>query len=238
MRRAFTLAWSLSLAVSSACNRAPAPATLASSSASSSSAAPSSAAPNRDFPPDEQELDEASALVLGPLPAGVASGDRAEHLRGLLRGQMPVARLPLVETDQGVAFSPRLYSNLTTEVVGGRGLGNIGNGTATLSPPVVVSGKLDASLLERHARQMRGQFRDCYDRALLDDLKLKGKVSLLFVLDGQGAVSSVAVESAPPGSGSLQSCLKARGLAHQFPSLAEGSQGKFRLQIAFKRAEP
>lgn len=242
MRRVFTLVLLLALGAQGACRRSPAPATTGSSSASPSSVARSSATPTRDFPPDDPELGAASSssLALGPSPPEAASSERAERLRGLLRGQLPAARLPVIETDQGVAFSPNLYDSLTTEVThAAAGLASAEKKlSAALSPPIVVSGKLDASALAQRANVMRAAFLRCYQRAYFDDPKLEGKVSLLFVVDRDGAVPSIAVESAPPRSGSLQSCLKARGMAQLFPSAVEASDAKFRLVVTFKVGGP
>lgn len=219
-------------AAASACHRAPpTPGPVASASASpSSSAASLELATDANFPPPVP-------VALGPSPPGAASTERAERLRELLRGRLPMAQLPLVATDEGVAFSPNQYRLLTTELDTSGGLSALQDKlVATVQPAVLVSGKLDRASLERTS-SMRGSFRSCYRRAREEKPTLAGKVSLLVVVAQDGSVSSVWTESAPPDSSMLVGCVKARVLAQLFSSPIGRAQAKLRLQITFT-AEP
>ncbi len=228
MNRVAGTTWALLLTAMSSCHRAtPAPGPAASASAS-----PATSAVSRDFPPDE-DAPSPSAVPFGPSPPGAASSERAERLRELLRGRLPAAQFPLVQTDKGVAFSHNQYHRLTAESDALGGLASLQEKLdAKVQPAALVSGKLDRASLERTSR-MRGAFRACYRRAREVEPTLSGKLALLVVVAQDGSVSNVTTESAPPKSSLLQDCVKARVRAQLFSSPADGAQAKLRVQIAF-----
>lgn len=92
-----------------------------------------------------------------------------------------------------------------TAEVGGIGLGTFGtlpNGSgiglgASRVPSVrqgatTVNGRLPPEVIQRIVRQNFGRFRLCYENGLRNDPKLAGRVTVKFVIDRSGAVSSAA----------------------------------------------
>ena len=63
----------------------------------------------------------------------------------------------------------------------------LGHGTTTTSG----SGKLPVEVIDRIVRQQYGRFRLCYEKGLQSDPTLTGKVTVKFVIDASGNVSSV-----------------------------------------------
>lgn len=78
-------------------------------------------------------------------------------------------------------------------------------------------------------------FRNCYERALLSDEKLSGKVDFLFTIAAGGRVGQTQVQFQGNGNSSsqslLKSCLGEVSQAIQFPSSISGRRIKFNLRV-------
>jgi hypothetical protein len=79
----------------------------------------------------------------------------------------------------------------------GSGHGRLGASHVTRAPAVragatMVSGRLPPEVIQRIVRQNFGRFRACYERGLVHDHRLTGRISVRFTIDRSGAVSQVA----------------------------------------------
>ncbi len=79
----------------------------------------------------------------------------------------------------------------------GNGRGGLGGGHAAKAPRVregaaSVNGRLPPEVIQRIVRQNFGRFRMCYENGLRNNPALQGRVGVRFVIDREGAVSSVS----------------------------------------------
>ena len=80
----------------------------------------------------------------------------------------------------------------------GSGHGRLGGGALATSTPTLrqgatqVNGKLPPEVIQRIVRQNFGRFRLCYENGLKNNPTLQGKVSVKFVIDRSGAVSTAS----------------------------------------------
>jgi hypothetical protein len=123
----------------------------------------------------------------------------------------------------------------------GSGHGRLGGSTRSKPPQIrmgatTVSGRLPPEVIQRIVRQNFGRFRLCYENGLKSNAKLEGKVSVKFVIDKKGKVSSVSDGgSAMPDKGVLGCILRAfHGL--EFPE-PEGGIVVVVYPILFKPGE-
>ncbi len=80
----------------------------------------------------------------------------------------------------------------------------------------VLSG-LSKDLIEATVNRYRSQIRGCYDAALTRNPKVKGKVTMAFVISPQGVVKTVNVKESTVGDGGLEQCIASRIRSWQFP---------------------
>jgi hypothetical protein len=107
---------------------------------------------------------------------------------------------------------PRLDAEATSKD-GGRlsgDLRSIFNGL----PPVVI---------QRIIREKYPLFRACYDDALQRDRHLKGSTCIRFVIEGDGKVSHVKLESSDIGDAEFRRCLNDRSKDLYFPQMDGGT---------------
>ncbi|MCS6899615.1 MAG: AgmX/PglI C-terminal domain-containing protein [Myxococcales bacterium] len=94
----------------------------------------------------------------------------------------------------------------------GSGHGRLG-GEHKAKPPQVrmgattVSGRLPPEVIQRIVRQSFGRFRLCYENGLRSNPNLQGRVSVRFVIDRSGAVSSVGNGGSDLPDSSVVSCV-------------------------------
>jgi hypothetical protein len=134
---------------------------------------------------------------LGSRGAGLGGGGVADTLGGLgTRGRGGGD----ADYGQGPAAGPRPEGDI----------GGIG-GT-----PIIV-GALDRSLIDAVIKRHMNQFRYCYQRELNKDPSLAGKVTVKFVIAGNGSVSRASIKKSTLGNSSVEGCLSGRFMTLQFP---------------------
>lgn len=84
------------------------------------------------------------------------------------------------------------------------------------SKPVIL-GALDKKEIQRVVRIKRNAVKYCYEKALVKDPELSGKVTVKFVISAQGRVSSAQIASSTLGSGEVESCLTRQVKRWRFP---------------------
>lgn len=137
-------------------------------------------------------------------------------------------------TQRGVGLGDRgggLGGGGTAEGVGSVGPRGPGGGCADCgriersAPPavrtegeVISIGALDKSLVDQVVKRNMAQIRYCYQRELTKDPNLGGKVTVKFVIAGDGSVSSATTRSSTLGNASAESCINGRFMRMQFPA--------------------
>ncbi len=91
--------------------------------------------------------------------------------------------------------------------------GNVGR----LSGEVITLGSLDKSLIDAVIKRHMSAIRYCYQRELSKDPGLGGKVSVKFVIAGDGSVSKASIPRSSLGSSAVESCMTSRFLQMKFP---------------------
>ena len=75
------------------------------------------------------------------------------------------------------------------------------------SLPSKVTGRLPPEVIQRIVRQNYGLFQQCYERALLKDPKLEGRVVVRFVIAADGSITDVRDEGSTLASPEAVSCM-------------------------------
>lgn len=115
-----------------------------------------------------------------------------------------------------------------TGVSGVVGLENVGSvshdadARRKVRPKVVpgrsqVRGTLDKNIIQRVVRAHRAKIRYCYERELVKQPKLAGKVVTSFVVSAQGSVSSATVKKSTLGSKGAEQCIVSALKRMKFP---------------------
>ena len=140
---------------------------------------------------------QAGTHGLGSRGAGLGGGGTADTLGGLGtrgRGGGDAAY------GQGPAAGPRPEGDIA-------GIGG---------SPIII-GALDRSLIDAVIKRHMNQFRYCYQRELNKDPSLAGKITVKFVIAGDGSVSRASIKSSSMGNVSVENCLSNRFMMLQFP---------------------
>ncbi len=98
-------------------------------------------------------------------------------------------------------------------VWGGKNDGDIG---AVTGDPIVIGG-LDRALIDEVVKNHMNQIRYCYQRELVKDNTLAGKVVIKFTIAKDGSVSSASKKSSTMNNSAVESCIEGRFLRMQFP---------------------
>jgi hypothetical protein len=85
-----------------------------------------------------------------------------------------------------------------------------------------VSGRLPPEVIQRIVRQNFGQFRLCYENGLRNNPNLQGRVSVRFIIDRSGAVSSVGNSGSDLPDSSVVSCVVRSFSGLSFPQPQDG----------------
>jgi len=89
----------------------------------------------------------------------------------------------------------------------------------------LVMGSLNKDLIRRVFQQQRPKFKYCYEKALLRDPQLSGKLVLRVVIGGDGKVTTVEIDRGSTlGSEEVSSCVLAAAKTMRFPTPAGGGQ--------------
>lgn len=149
---------------------------------------------------------------VSPSPAATAAAESVSK-RGLLADPQPMQDGAAGLGTRGSGIGGGGY---------GRGSGFYGKkgGDAPKVGPgdPIVLGSLDKSLIDRTVKKHLAQIRYCYERELKTDPSLAGKVTMKFVIEADGSVSSAIVKSTTLGSETVEACLSQRLLRMRFPA--------------------
>ena len=123
----------------------------------------------------------------------------------------------------------------------GKGGGNFGpkgeGGFGRIGGNPIIMGALDKSLIDRVIKQHMNQIKYCYQKQLNANPTLGGKVTVKFVITGDGTVSSAKTAKSTlsgKGASSVNSCINSRFLAFQFPKPKGGGMVIVRYPFIFQ----
>jgi TonB family protein len=109
---------------------------------------------------------------------------------------------------------------------GGKGRGGHGNvdlGGRGRSPTKITSGRtvieggLDREVIARIVRRHQNEIRYCYERELQRDPNLHGRVAVLWIIDGTGAVAQASIADSSMGNANVENCMLTRIRRWRFP---------------------
>ncbi len=179
------------------------------------SAAPVPAKPApQDEPAERLEEKKAAANMWGD-DIGDAAGGGGLGLSGVGRGgggaPQPATAAPLGTiggTGTGAGF--------------GAGSGRLGGAQKVSAPRLragtaTVSGRLPPETVQRIVRQNFGRFRLCYEQGLAQNPSLAGRVSVRFVISGDGNVSNVGNGGSSLPDAGVQACVQQAFYGLTFP---------------------
>ena len=83
---------------------------------------------------------------------------------------------------------------------------------------IITLGALDRSLVDAVVKQHMSAIRYCYQRELTRTPGLDGKVSVRFVIAGDGSVSRAGIKASSLGNAAVESCITGRFLRMKFPA--------------------
>lgn len=87
---------------------------------------------------------------------------------------------------------------------------------------LVLSGRLAPEVIQRTVRQNYGRFRLCYERGLVRNPNLSGRIAVRFAIDSAGRVLHASVgESSLPDS-EVVSCVVSAYFGLSFPAREQG----------------
>jgi TonB family protein len=165
---------------------------------------------------------------------GLIGNDAGEGLGGLgLRGS---------SSSGGTGATIGLGSVGTIGHGYGRGSGALGSGKRSGSSGVVKEGTanvggMSRDVIRRIVRRNINQFRYCYERALIQNPKLRGKVSVRFVISKEGSVSQVSDAGSTMPDGEVKACVLAGFRRLSFPAPPGGGQVVVTYPLVFETAE-
>lgn len=96
------------------------------------------------------------------------------------------------------------------------------DGQLALDGTPTMMGGIDRADVDRVVKQHLSYLRYCYSRELQKDPSLGGKVSVRFVIAGDGSVSSASVSRTTLGHPPTETCMTNKFLQMQFPALKGG----------------
>ncbi|MFK7998133.1 MAG: TonB family protein, partial [Polyangiales bacterium] len=103
---------------------------------------------------------------------------------------------------------------------------SLGDGDGrSLTPPVVdpvVRGSLSKEVIRNVIQRHINEVRYCYERALHDAPDLEGRVTVRFIIAGNGTVRSATAQTPPPGFAQVAACVVQRMRRWRFPAPAGG----------------
>lgn len=124
----------------------------------------------------------------------------------------------------------------------GSGVGRLG-GSRAASPPTVrpgetaIQGSLPREVIQRIVRRHLARFRYCYERGLLNDPKLQGRVIGRFVIAKDGSVSSVQTSGDLPDD-AVRECVRLVFAKLSFPAPDPTGIVTVSYPLVFKPSEP
>lgn len=89
---------------------------------------------------------------------------------------------------------------------------------------LVVLGGLDRAIIDQVIRNHMNKIRYCYQKELVKDPRLKGKVIIRFIIKNDGTVSKAEVKSSELGNATVDNCVNERFYHMVFPPPTGGGQ--------------
>ncbi len=164
----------------------------------------------------------AKDVTAGAGPGG-KEGSGGEYLMGLGQG---VRRATVGNT--GVAGLGGIGTKGAGGGAGGYGNTMVGSGEGrtlskiALSQEMVLEGGLDRSVIQATIAKYLSQVRACYEEQLQKQAGLAGQVTMNFMIDGQGSVSTAQVGQTSLGNAVVESCIATRMKNWKFPKPVGG----------------
>ena len=115
-------------------------------------------------------------------------------------------------------------------------VGSAGTSPIPLGNEATVGGGLDRDQIAAVIQKNIGQVRFCYEQGLQGDSTLNGRVSVDFVIDGQGIVQSAGIGSSTLNSKVVEDCLMLRLKTWRFPLPQGGVAVKVSYPFMLRRA--
>ncbi len=123
----------------------------------------------------------------------------------------------------GSGLGSRVGSRVGSGVGSGVGFGGRGSRTPRVRQArASVSGRLDQTIIRRIVRAHHGEIRHCYNRGLVRDAKLAGRVVIRWVIDTLGKVSVATVASSELADDGVGQCMADAVKRWTFPKTEGG----------------
>jgi TonB family protein len=116
--------------------------------------------------------------------------------------------------------------------LGGRGKEE----TVFLPGKTTVEGGLSRDVINRVIQKHYNEIKYCYEKELTKDPALYGKVTVLFVIDGTGAVSDALVQQTTMGSEPVETCMTSHVKRWAFPAPQGGGTVQVTYPYVFKNS--
>jgi len=123
---------------------------------------------------------------------------------------------------------------------GGGGMGSKKRATvrgSIKSAAPEVDGALDSAALQRAVRRKMGAVKACYEKQLKRNPNLSGKIVIVFMVGGNGRVSSVEVDQNTMGNKEVGSCIVRQVKRWIFPKPEGGEEAEVVLPFVFAPAK-
>lgn len=161
-----------------------------------------------------------------PVSGGSAS------LKQELGGQAQAGAVNTSALTQALASGAKGAANGLKGFAGGKGVGlgsSFGNGPPSMDvglgdSDAESSGGLDKSVIAAIVREHLGQIKHCYERQLLVDPNLFGKVIAHWSINGSGLVDETSVKKSTMGSAAVENCVLAKIRTWKFPKPKGGGK--------------
>ncbi|HFE44459.1 MAG TPA: AgmX/PglI C-terminal domain-containing protein, partial [Nannocystis exedens] len=191
----------------------------------------------------EQDSDAQSDLVglggLGLRGSGSAYDGLAEEKSG--RKKTAQKSSDETTTNTGTGFGSYGYGSGTGHGSGyGRGTGHgLGRrpGPRIRQGQVIVQGALDREIIRRIIRSHINEIRYCYQRRLVQDPSLAGKVILNFVIDAEGKVADSKIKSSTLRDVQVGTCMARSARRWKFPDPLGGGIVRITYPFVFAPSE-
>lgn len=159
-------------------------------------------------------------------PAGISAEDRARRRQAaldLLTDGHSAAKLPIAASEPDQKFEPRLAEELAPKVWVSDGFGGSGKLPQVRQGKPTVQGSLDSGIIRQIVRAHINEVRSCYKAGQSKDRKLAGRVTINFVIGGDGKVKSSVVEEHTLPDTSVANCIAKAVKRWTFPKPIGGT---------------
>ena len=116
----------------------------------------------------------------------------------------------------------------------GEGIGGRGGGFKIIEEESIVDGGLDKSVIAAVIQNNLNQIKYCYERQLVAQPDLFGKVVVLWNINGSGIVENASIKQSTLGSNPVEQCMISKISNWKFPSPKNGSKVTVSYPFLFK----